>query len=53
MDDGQGSKGVLAVDTIGGGTVQVTVLGVRGRDTESLAVADCGPDDRRSARPVP
>lgn len=48
LDDGPGGTGVLAVDTITGSAVELTVAGLDGRDTEGLAVAACGPGGRRS-----
>jgi hypothetical protein len=48
LDDGPGSTGVLAVDTIDGGAVELTVDGFEGRDTEGLAVAPCRSGSRRS-----
>lgn len=41
LDDGPGADGVLAVDTVGGGIVQLIVEGMSGRDTEGLAVGAC------------
>lgn len=42
LDDGPGSTGVLAIDTATNAATTVTVAGLEGRDTEGLAVGDCG-----------
>lgn len=49
LDDGPGTDGVVAVDTITGGSVRIVVAGLDGRDTEGLEVAAC--TARRRARP--
>jgi len=41
LDDGPGTDGVVAVNTVHGGTVRIAVEGLDGRDTEGLAVARC------------
>lgn len=47
LDDGPGTDGVLAVDTMGGGMVRLIVEGMSGRDTEGLAVGACRTGARR------
>jgi hypothetical protein len=54
LDDGPGTDGVVAVDTLGGGAVRIIIDGFDVRDTEGLAVGRCGtqrPSD--SARQPP
>ncbi|HSJ45815.1 MAG TPA: hypothetical protein VK923_14130 [Euzebyales bacterium] len=51
LDDGPGTDGVVAVDTLDGGTVRIVVEGIEGRDPEGLAVAARYRQDR-AARPT-
>lgn len=53
LDDGPGTRGVLALDTVDGGTVRVVVDGLDGRDTEGLAVAGCADGGRSGATASP
>jgi hypothetical protein len=48
LDDGPGTDGVVAVDTVAGRVVRVVVAGLDGRDTEGLEVA--GYTARRRSR---
>jgi hypothetical protein len=48
LDDGPGTRGVTAVDTVRDTHVDVVVDGLDGRDTEGLAVGTCDPDGART-----
>lgn len=48
LDDGPGTDGVLAVDTLTGNEVRLVVEGLTGRDTEGLAVGACRAKVRRA-----